>query len=66
MDDRKLYCYKYHKLNMNMYLPAASGRGAAAPAGVEAELIRGGRVMLTEILLPRTARQGTVCLIPKI
>ena len=25
---------------------------------------RGGRVLLTEILLPRIARQGTVCLIP--
>ena len=28
-----------------------------------APMIRGGRVLLTEILLPRIAQQGTICLI---
>ena len=54
------------KLNfkrIQQYIVGSPGYWLLCRYGFAVALLRGGRVLLTEILLPRIARQGTACLV---
>ena len=60
-----IYIYMY-LLYAGLQIPVRIGQEWPNSLGTSARIVNRGRVLLTEILLPRIARQGAVCLLPKI